>query len=232
MDWPWMLDELAHAGPEHLDPGFVAAYDQKQGHPDPEEDLSLFAAHGLTRSSTIVDLGAGTGQFALAAALRFGHVTAVDVSPVMLTRLRDRASAAGLTNLESVQAGFLTYEHAGPPADGVYTRNALHHLPDFWKTLALLRIARMMQPGALLRIRDLVYDFQPSEADEVFARWFAQAADDPGVGYTGSDLAEHVRTEYSTFRWLFEPMLAAAGFDIVTAEFDGSIYGAYTCVKH
>jgi hypothetical protein len=21
---PWMLDELAHAGPEHLDPGFVA----------------------------------------------------------------------------------------------------------------------------------------------------------------------------------------------------------------
>lgn len=230
MRW-WMLDELAHAGPEHLDPGFVEGYDQKQVHPVPTDDLAVFATHGLTQTATVIDLGAGTGQFALAAATRFGHVTAVDVSSVMLTLLRDRASAAGLTNLDSVQAGFLTYEHVGPPADGVYTRNALHHLPDFWKALALLRIARVMRPGAVLRIHDLIYDFQPSEANEVFDRWFAKAADNPDRGYTGEELAEHVRTEYSTFSWLFEPMLAAAGFEIVTAEFEGSVYGAYTCVK-
>jgi len=40
-----------------------------------------------------------------------------------------------------------------------------------------------------------------------------------------------VRTEFSTFRWLLEPMLAAAGFRIVAASFEGSIYGAYTCIK-
>jgi hypothetical protein len=28
-----------------------------------------------------------------------------------------------------------------------------------------------------------------------------------------------------------EPMLAAAGFRVVTAEFDGRIYGAYTCIR-
>lgn len=228
---PWMIDELAHTGSDHLDPGFVAGYDDKQGHPDPEVDLSLFAAHGLTHTSTIVDLGAGTGQFALAAARRFGHVVAVDVSPVMLKLLGDRVSALGLTNLECVQGGFLSYEHVGPLVDGVYTRNALHHLPDFWKGLALLQIARIMRPGAILRIRDLIYDFQPSEADLVFDRWFARAGDDPGLGYTRSDLAEHVRTEYSTFRWLFDPMLAAAGFEIATVEFDGSVYGAYSCLK-
>jgi hypothetical protein len=33
-----MLDELAHAGAEHLDPGFVAGFDRKQGYPDPAED--------------------------------------------------------------------------------------------------------------------------------------------------------------------------------------------------
>jgi SAM-dependent methyltransferase len=228
---PWMIDELAHAGPEHLDPGFVAGYDQKQGHPDPTEDLAVFATHGLTGTSTIVDLGAGTGQFALAAAQRFGHVTAVDVSPAMRKLLRDRAASAGLTNLEVVQAGFLSYEHAGPPADGVFTRNALHHLPDFWKGLALQCIARIMRPGAVLRIHDLIYDFQPSEADQVFARWFAHAAEDPALGYTPADLAEHIRTEYSTFRWLLEPMLSAADFEIETAAFAGSVYGAYTCVK-
>ena len=41
----------------------------------------------------------------------------------------------------------------------------------------------------------------------------------------------HIRAEHSTFRWLLEPMLAAAGFEIVTADFSGSLYGASTCRK-
>jgi hypothetical protein len=40
---PWMLDELAHAGPEHLDPGFVAGFDRKQGYPDFADDLAVLA---------------------------------------------------------------------------------------------------------------------------------------------------------------------------------------------
>jgi ubiquinone/menaquinone biosynthesis C-methylase UbiE len=231
MTKPWMLDELAHAGPEHLDPAFVAGYERKQGYPDPAEDLAVLAAHSLDETSTVVDLGAGTGRFALAAARRFGQVTAVDISPAMLELLRDRAAAAGVANLEYVQAGFLSYQHAGPPADAVYTRNALHQLPDFWKAVALDRIGRMLRPGGVLRLHDLIYDFQPSEADAVVERWLEGAADDPARGYTRADLAEHIRTEHSTFRWLLEPMLAAAGFEIVTADFTGSVYGAYTCRK-
>jgi ubiquinone/menaquinone biosynthesis C-methylase UbiE len=226
-----MLDELAHAGPEHLDPVFVAGYERKQGYPDPAEDLAVLAAHGLDATSTVVDLGAGTGRFALAAARRFGQVTAVDISPAMLKFLRVRAAAAAVTNLACVQAGFLSYQHAGSPADAVYTRNALHQLPDFWKAVALDRIGTMLRPGGVLRLHDLIYDFQPSEADTVFQRWLDNAADDPARGYTSADFAEHVRTEHSTFRWLLEPMLAATGFEIVTADFGGSVYGAYTCRK-
>lgn len=222
-----MLDEIAHAGPEHLDPDFVRGYDAKQGYPDPTEDLDILAAHGAT--STVVDLGAGTGRFALAAARRFAHVTAVDVSPAMLGALRERAR--DLPNLRCVQAGFLTYEHPGPPAAAVHTRNALHQLPDFWKVLALDRIAAMLRPGGVLRLHDLIYDFRPADAGTVFQRWFDGAATDPSRGYTGADYAEHIRTEHSTFRWLLEPMLAAAGFEIVTAAFRDSVYGAYTCRK-
>ena len=227
----WMMDELAHAGPEHLDPEFVAGYDRKQGYPGPEEDLAIFAAYGLDGTSTVVDIGAGSGQFALAAARRFGHVTAVDVSPAMQAVLSKRAAAAGLANLECVQAGFLSYEHSGPPADGVYTRHALHQLPDFWKGIALDRIARMLRPGGVLRLRDLIYDFRPDETEEVFRDWFGHAAADPAEGYTSEDYAEHIRTEFSTFRWLLEPMLAAAGFEILTVEFERHLYGAYTCIK-
>jgi SAM-dependent methyltransferase len=231
MTKPWMLDELAHAGPEHRDPDFVAGYERKQGYPDPSEDLAVLAAHGLDETSTVVDLGAGTGRFCLAAARRFGQVTAVDISPAMLGLLRQRAAAAGLANLHCVQAGFLSYEHTGPPADGVHTRNALHQLPDFWKAVALDRIGRMLRPGGVLRLHDLVYDFQPSEADAVFQQWLEGAADDPARGYTAADLADHIRSEYSTFRWLLEPMLAVAGFAILTADFSGSVYGTYTCRK-
>jgi SAM-dependent methyltransferase len=152
MSKPWMLDELAHAGPEHLDPAFVAGYERKQGYPDPTEDLAVLTAHGLDATSTVVDLGAGTGRFALAAARRFGQVTAVDIAPAMLAVLRRRAAAAGVANLECVQAGFLSYRHAGPPADAVYTRNALHQLPDFWKAVALDRVRGMLRPGGVLRL--------------------------------------------------------------------------------
>jgi hypothetical protein len=83
----------------------------------------------------------------------------------------------------------------------------------------------------VLRLRDLIFDFRPDEAEEVIGRWLDHAAADPALGYTREDFAEHVRTEYSTFRWLFEPMLDAAGFEIVQVGYRGAIYGAYTCVK-
>ena len=227
----WMIDELAHAGAEHLDDTFVAGYDRKQGYPDPAEDLAAFRAHGLGAGSVLVDLGAGSGQFALPAAREFGQVIAADVSPAMVALLTGRAAASGLANLRVARAGFLSYRHDGPPADGVHTRNALHQLPDFWKGIALTRIAAMLRPGGVLRVRDLIFDFRPSEAAEVFQRWFDGAATDPAAGYTAADYAEHIRIEFSTYRWLFEPLLAAAGFEIVAAGYERRLYGSYTCVK-
>lgn len=228
----WMLDELAHAGPEHLDEAFIAGFDRKQGYPDPAADIEVFTAHGLGPRSVVVDLGTGTGQFALPAARHFGKVIAVDVSAAMLAAVREKAAAisAPLPNLEYARGGFLSYSPAGP-TDGVYTRHALHQIPDFWKALALVRIAAMLRPGGVLRMRDLVYDFGPGEADGIFAGWLAAAAADPAAGYTAADYAEHIRTEHSTFRWLLEPMLVAAGFEIVDASYERRLYAAYTCVK-
>jgi ubiquinone/menaquinone biosynthesis C-methylase UbiE len=230
MDDAWLIDELAYAGPEHLEPDFVAGYDRKQG-TDPAAAITVLRRYGLDETSTLVDLAAGTGTLTVAAAPLCREVIAADVSPVMLRALRGRVESAGLGNVRCVAAGFLSYQHKGPPADFVYTRNALHQLPDFWKAVALDRIAAILRPGGVLRVEDLIYDFRPSAAARVFASWFDQAADDPARGYTRQDLAEHIRTEYSTFRWLFEPMLAATGFRIAEAEYWASVYGSYVCVK-
>ncbi len=226
----WFLDELAHAGPEHLDPAFVAGYNRKQG-TDPVDDVAVLRRHGIDETSTVVDLGAGTGAFTLAAAGHVRRVIAVDVSPAMLAHLRERVEHAGLDNVDCVRAGFLSYEHAGPPVDAVYTRHALHQLPDFWKVLALHRIAGLLRPGGLLRLRDLVFDFAPGEATDRLDAWLDGAATDPAQGYTRADYAEHLRTEFSTFRWLLEPMLDAVGLDIVESDYRGAIYAAYTCVN-
>jgi ubiquinone/menaquinone biosynthesis C-methylase UbiE len=223
-----MLDELAHAGPEHLDPEYVAAYDRKSGF-DPADDITLLREYGLRPEATFVDLGAGTGRVALAAAVECRRVVAVDISPEMCAALRDRAKDAGIRNVDVVEAGYLTYEHDGEPADVVYTRNALHQLPDFWKAIALDRIARMLRPDGTLLVRDLVYDFRPSDAASVFEHWFDAATTDPTVGYTRAEFAEHIRTEHSTYRWLFEPMLIATGFSIVATEFRGATYARYLC---
>jgi ubiquinone/menaquinone biosynthesis C-methylase UbiE len=226
MSADWMLDETAHAGPEHLDPAFVAGYDRKQGFPPVDADLAVLQEHGAL-GPTVVDMATGTGRFAVAAAAHCRRVVAVDVSPAMLAHLR----AAAPPNVELVPGGFLSYEHTGAPADAVHTRNALHQLPDFWKGIALDRIARILRPGGVLRLHDLVYDFAPAEAPEVFGQWLAGAATDPAAGYTAEDYAVHIRTEHSTYRRLLEPLLDAAGFDILDAAFEGRLYGAYTCVR-
>lgn len=227
----WVIDELAYAGRDHCDSELVAGFDRKQGWPDFAPDVAVLRAHGVDSGSTVVDLGAGTGRFALAAAAHVRRVVAVDVSPAMLSALRARVEATGVTNIEIVEAGFLSYHHAGSLADAVFTRNALHQLPDFWKAMALDRMAGLLRPGGVLRLHDLIFDFQPAEADAVLGQWMAGAAEDPSLGYTREDFAEHVRTEFSTFRWLLEPMLTVAGFEIVTSDFRDSVYGAYTCLK-
>jgi SAM-dependent methyltransferase len=135
-----LLREIALAGPEHLDAAYVATYDRKAAF-DPAADLDALRTRGLSADSTLVDLGAGTGTFTVAAAAVCRRVIAVDVSPAMLEAIRSKAAAAGAANVECVQAGFLSYEHEGTAPDVVYTRHAFHHLPDFWKGVALARVA-------------------------------------------------------------------------------------------
>lgn len=224
----WWLDERAHAGEEHLNAPYVAAYDRKAGF-DATEDIEALKLQGLGGESIVLDLGAGTGTFAIAAARVCRRVVAVDVSPAMIEALRTRVEAAGLHNVTVVNAGFLSYEHHGEPADVIFTRNALHQIPDFWKAIALDRMASFLRPGGVLRLRDLVYDFDPAEADERIETWMADAVAEPSVGWTADELAHHVRSEFSTYRWLLEVMLDRAGFDIVDRAYRRSVYGTYTC---
>jgi SAM-dependent methyltransferase len=216
-----LLDEMRSAGRENLDPAHVARYDRKED-ADARAEVRLLQQLGMDTTSTVVDFGAGTGQFALAAAPHCRRVIAVDVSPVMLARLRADVAARVATNVECVEAGFLTYEHTGGPVDLAYCRYALHHLPDFWKAIALVRINGLLRPGGVLRLWDIVFGFDPADASERIEAWCATAEADAakvGTAWTRPELEEHVRDEHSTFTWVLEAMITRANFAIEVAEY-------------
>ncbi len=213
----WRIDELSVAGRENLDADHVARYDAKED-ASAASEVALLKATGITRDSLVVEFGAGTGQFTVAVAPACARVIAVDISEPMLNRLRAKIVRLGLGNVEIVRAGFLTYEHLGDPADLVYSRFALHHLPDFWKAVALSRLRRMLRAGGVLRLWDVVYDFSPAEAEGRIEAWCATGGDTVEAGWSRAELEEHAREEHSTFSWLLEPMIERSGFEIVQAE--------------
>ncbi|MGA8040842.1 MAG: class I SAM-dependent methyltransferase, partial [Acidimicrobiia bacterium] len=121
--------------------------------------------------------------------------------------------------------------YAGDPhsVDFVFTRNAMHQIPDFWKVVALRRIHDLLKPGGVLLLHDLVYDIDTFRVADSIDRWVSGGVDDPALGFTPNDLAEHVRSEYSTFSWLFDRMLDKTGFEVMERHFRRDVYATYTC---
>lgn len=229
----WWLDEIRHAGREHFDEAHARRYDAKMDSGAAGE-VDLLRDRGYLRDdSTVVEFGPGTGQFTLAVASACSRVVAVDVSPVMLTVLRENVERASAMNVEVVQAGFLTYEHSGAPADVAYSRLALHHLPDFWQAVALARICGLLRPGGVLRLSDVVYNFDAADAETRIEAWISEVmAADVEAGWTRAELAEHIRDENSTFTWLLEPMIERAGFNILDAVYsDDGMQADYICQR-
>ena len=227
----WYFDESKMAGVDFEDAAQVEVYDCNQTSSTPEKEQALVTRLGISSGHTVVDLGAGTGTFALEAALAGASVHAVDVSQAMLTYAQSKAQKAGATNIKFHQAGFLTYEHQDHVADFVVTKNALHILPDFWKIIAFLRIAALLKPHGVFYLRDVIFSFPPAEYETSINEWIKQVAKPSGEGWTAKDFEMHVREEHSTFAWIIEGMLTRAGFNITEANYHTSTYAEYLCVK-
>lgn len=226
----WHYDDLRQVGTDFEDAAAVAAYDRNQG-TNASEDEALLDRLGVGPGTVMIDLGTGTGSFPRAAARRGARAFAVDVSAAMLAHAENRARAEGLSGIAFHRAGFLTYRHDGPPADLVTTKYALHHLPDFWKAAALVRIHGMLKPGGRLFLRDVVFSFEARDYAAGAEGWIGRMAKADGTGFTRADFATHVRDEHSTFAWILEGLIERTGFRIVAAEKQDSAYADYLCVK-
>lgn len=218
----WYYDDRRQVGLDFADEEQARTYDARQG-TSAEADRALLRRLGLAPQHAMADIGCGTGSLAREAAWICRRAMAVDVSPAMLRLARERA--AGASNLEFQEASFLTWSYEPASFDLITTKNALHHLPDFWKGLAFVRMAEALRPGGRLYLQDVAFPCPPQEAPTLVEDWAAFLT--ANSGYSRQDAATHVREEHSTYGWVLEGLIERSGFRLIGADYANGVYGRY-----
>ena len=221
----WLRNEFQQINTDFADTAVVEQYEERMGEfrDLPAEDAAILSSLALPSGSHILEIGTGTGHFALAAA-RAGHrVTAVDISQPMLEHAAARAKNEDLSYIEFRHAGFLTLPFPAATFDAAVSVAALHHLPDLWKAVALRNIRLALKHGGRFLLRDVVF-FSHDDLCSQFDPFLA------ALTPTMRDRAAgHIADEFSTLDWIMEGLLARAGFDIEQVVNDQAPLIQYLC---
>jgi putative AdoMet-dependent methyltransferase len=227
---PWQYDEFQQVGRDYGNPAEVEIYDST--HADfrdiEAESNHLLDLLAVAPGDVLIDFGSGTGTFVMVAARRCGRVHAVDVSRAMLDYAKAKAMSAGISNIFFSHAGFLTYEHLDEPAAAIATTFALHHLPDFWKGIALARMRCMLKPSGQLCIHDVILE-QESALENIDA--FIQRQSVAGGDFLKNDAEGHFQQEHSTYDWIMDGLLARTGFKVANKTIHDGVIGRYHCLR-
>jgi len=230
--YEWQYDEMKQIGTDYNNIEEIEKYDERMSKfRDFNEEIGdMLDFLELSENSSIVEFGCGTGRSLIASAEIAREAVGVDVSSLMLEYVEKRAKEANLENIQLVHGGFINYSHEGEEVDAVVSQLALHHLPDFWKMIALKRIFDIMKIGGKLYLRDVVFSIPIEKYQQKidgFLKWTAESAGEENA----SNYSRHIRQEFSTYDWMMEEMLYRAGFYIEKAEYNDSFIAVYKCVK-
>jgi len=228
----WYYNEMKLMGVDYSSISEVQAYDDRMSkiRNIEQECKGIINELSLPPSATILEIGTGTGSFAVEAAKYYATVIAVDVSATMIEFAMNKASKKGVRNIHFEQCGFLTYKHKSKPLDAVVSQIALHHLPDFWKLIALKRIYRMLKDGGKFYLRDIVFSFNTDDYQIFFNQWVDGLKRSAGEE-VAMDTEISIRDEYYTFDWIMEGLLSRAGFTIKKGEYIEGFMAVYLCEK-
>ncbi len=228
----WQYNEFKHCGVDFSNPDEVERYQNahKQMRDFKRETLDMIKLIGIRDNDTVIDFGCGTGAFVLNAADKCGKIYAVDVSKAMLGFCKKKCEEAKISNVKFHRAGFLTYEHKEKPVDAIVTKLAFHHLPDFWKLVALTRMASMLKKDGKLYICDVVYSFKVNDLEKSVQQWVKKTSA-KGKSDFKRRIETHISQEFSTTDWIMEGLLKQAGFKILKAEYKDGFFATYLCSK-
>lgn len=143
----WYYNEFKQIGVDYTDLKEVETYDlNMQKLRDIENEAKgILELLKIKNMDLVLEIGTGTGELALKLSGHCKKVVAIDVSRTMIYFAKTKAESQKKTNIEFHNAGFLTYENHDEPFDAVVTQLALHHLPDYWKMIALKKNLRNVE---------------------------------------------------------------------------------------
>jgi len=209
----WLYDEFVQTGTDFTDAGKVESYDVKMSkfRDYGREAEMILGLLGAGPDDVLLDIGTGTGHFAVEASKRCARVCAADVSAPMLEYAKSRAEKEGASNIEWINRGFLTIDLPAGSFDCVVSNATLHHLPDFWKMAALINVHGLLKSGGRFLLGDVVFSCAPGELESGVESWL-EGSRKMGDEFYG-EAVTHVKMEHSTFSWIIEGMLERAGFN-------------------
>src|SRR5262245_33021925 len=219
----WYYTERGRIG---LEPAVAAIYDRHD-----DSDLRARAALkmlGVQKGWRVADIGCGNGVLATEAALIGAEVDAIDISPAMLS-LAEIYSRDRRAPVRTQSAGLLSFAYQPNSYDLIVSEFALHHLPDFWKAVALSRIFNALKPGANFYLRDIVFVGMPDGLERDVDGWADFSIKNHEFDREG--VITHMRDEYSTFSWVVERMLTDVGFQTVSVDYHAPLHGTYLLRK-
>ncbi len=219
----WYYNERGRIG---LEPAVASIYGS-----DDDGDLRARAALamlGVKKGWRIADIGCGIGVLATEAALMGAEVDAIDISPAMLA-LDEIYSRDRRATVRTQSAGLLSFAYQPNSYDLIVSEFTLHHLPDFWKAVAMSRIFAALKPGANFYLRDIVFVSMPDGCERSVEQWadFNVKNHD----FVRDNVVTHMRDEYSTFGWVMERMLTEVGFTLLSADYHAPLHGTYLLRK-
>lgn len=228
----WYFDEQFHAGVDYSDKKIVSDYDkQHTKFRNYENEASrIVKALGINKNDVVIDMGCGTGGISLCLAKKCKKLYAVDISPKMIELCNSKIKKENIDNIVTVCSGFLSYEYNGEPADVVISNAVLHHLPDFWKLVALRNINNSLKPGGKFFLFDVVFSFPVEKHEEYISDWIEETKKIAGEKMMEEAII-HIKEEYSTWDWILEKIFELAGFKIESKSEEMPNLITYICLK-
>src|SRR5579872_3965023 len=219
----WYYNERRRLG---LDSAVASIYDRHD-----DSDVRARAALtmlGVQRGWRVADIGCGSGVLSCEAALMGAEVDAIDISPAMLALANIHARDCKVA-IRTQSAGLLSFAYQPNSYDLIVSEFALHHLPDFWKAVALSRIFAALKPGGNFYLRDIVFVRTPDGTERDIEEWAEFSISNHDFDRTS--VVTHMRDEHSTFGWVMERMLVEAGFELTSVDYHAPLHGTYLLRK-
>lgn len=120
---------------------------------------SIINALSFKQNMCILDMGCGTGRVSLPLAQAMqgkGVVVAMDVQQGMLEKVRVKAEALQLENLEYLHSGLEEASIAPNSIDAVLLVTVIGEIPDQEKALDIL--FQCLKPGGVLSVSETIFD--------------------------------------------------------------------------